>query len=141
MYKSFKMFCENKIQEEGPPRRIDIRDDEDMFQQKHGAYYINGYLTTEEKYKSCKARLAAAWKGKLLGHYEEYCGPYPQSAMYSSNMDTKYFVNGMEVNSKDWTALLKEVQEAIGMVSFGKTMNFDYYRVLSDGCLLYMATR
>lgn len=141
MYKSFKMFCENKMQEEGPPRHIRITDEEDMFQERHGAYYINGYLTTEEKYKNCKAKLAAAWNGKLLGHYEAYVGPYPQSAVYSSNMDCKYFVNGMEVNSKAWTELLKEVQEAISMTSFGKTMNFDYYRVLSDGCLLPVGTR
>jgi hypothetical protein len=141
MYKSFKLFCENKIQEEGPPRRINIRDDEDMFQQKHGAHYINGAIVTEEQYKSCKARLAAAWKGKLLGHYEEYVGPSMQSAMHSSNRDLKYFVNGMEVSFKDWDTLRKMVQEAVGYVSFGKMMNFDYYQVLNDGCLLYVPTR
>lgn len=56
-------------------------------------------------------------------------------------MGLKHFINGMEVSSKNFWDLRKIFQESYGMAHFGKMPNFDYYYVLNDGSLRYVATR
>lgn len=138
MVKTFKMFCENMQMNNEAPARINLRYDEDMFQERHGAYYVNGYKTTKEKYDWMKNEVKKAWTGRMLEHYEFYEGLLPQSV---SGQGLKYFINGLEVGEKDFWRLRSMTQEVYGISHFGKADNFDCYCILNDGSLAAVATR
>lgn len=52
--------------------------------------------------------------------------------------ETKYFVGDYEVQRVLWSELRLLLDEARGVVGFGKSKGFDSYKVMGDGSLMYV---